>query len=197
VSILLIGDSLLDGAFTYLPAAFAAVYPSATVNAEAHVGASTRYWMDGEQIAGFVARYNPTVVVLELGTNDEGAEGDPVAYAGIIARAAAAARSKGGRLVWIGPFNTDAGARARWEIIRRTVGEADAIDGLSLVSGLGRAPDGLHLRMGAYKPFAERMARAIAVRTGAMADSGGTMSVVIPLIVGAGVALLVAWAAGR
>jgi lysophospholipase L1-like esterase len=188
MSILLIGDSILEGTFAYLPAAFAAVMPSATVSVEAHVGATTRYWMEGDQIAGFVDRLHPSTVVLVLGTNDSGSGGPE--YEATIARAAAAAGATGARVLWVGPFNTDPEARGRWASIRRVVGESNAIDGLSLVAGLERADDGLHLRMNGYRPLAERLAQAIG-RAGAKAPAGGML---LPLSIGAAIALLVAWA---
>jgi lysophospholipase L1-like esterase len=198
VSLLLVGDSILDGMSLSLPAAFAAVYPRAEVHVEAETGAGTRRWYTGERFRRLVAEHRPGVVVVELGTNDEGSERSSADYAEIVGLMARDARLYGGRLLWIGPFNTDDGARERWNIIRRTVGSADSIDGLALAQGLPRAPDGLHIQMGSYPELARRLARAVAERTGVLSTSdGGTMGAVTARAVGAAVALLIAWWAGR
>ena len=140
MSILIVGDSILDGMSLSLPSAFHEFFQSATVYVEAEVGAGTRRWYMGERFRSLVQSKHPGVVVVELGTNDEGAESRAADYAEIIGLMARDARTFGGRLIWIGPFNTDSGARQRWEIIRRTVGSADSVDGLALAQGLPRAP---------------------------------------------------------
>lgn len=197
MSFLLAGDSILDGMALSLPAAFQAVFPRAEVHVEAETGASTRRWYTGEKFRQLVAEHRPGVVVVELGTNDEGSEGRAADYAELVGLMARDARLYGGRLLWVGPFNTDGAARERWNIIRRTVGSADSIDGLALAQGLPRAPDGLHIQMGSYPELARRLARAVAERTGALRESDGAFGVVGALAVGAVVALLIAWAAGR
>lgn len=197
MSLLLVGDSLLDGMALSLPAAFQAVFPRAEVHVEAHTGASTRYWYTGEKFRQLVAEHRPGVVVVELGTNDEGSERMSADYAELVGLMARDARLFGGRLLWIGPFNTDASARERWNIIRRTVGASDSIDGLALAHGLPRAPDGLHIQMGSYPELSRRLARAVAERTGGLQESDGAFGVIGALAVGAVLALLIAWAAGR
>ncbi len=195
MSILLIGDSILQAMSLSLPSSFSAVFPRAEVHVESKTGASTRWWYTQEKLRWIVGARRPGVVVVELGTNDEGEENHEADYGEIIGLAARDARLYGARLLWIGPFAPDSGSRARWEIIRRTVGSADSIDGLQLAQGL--PPVGIHFREASYPELSRRLARAVAERTGVLsAADGATMGVVTALGVGALVALLIAVVAG-
>lgn len=199
LTLLIIGDSITLGMQPYLVEAFRAQPSVGRVWVEAETGASTAAWQRGGRIAALVASRRPDVVVLVLGTNDEGSEDQEEGYEALVGRAASDARSHGARVLWIGPFQEDAGGRARTAIIRRTVGSGGVIDGVELASGLSRAPDGLHLQMGEYRALAVRLAARVVERAGAGGGSAGSSAAPAlgAILIGAVAGLLVAWAAGR
>lgn len=192
LSILIIGDSITNGMMPYLPAAFQAVLPAATVYIEAEDGTSIRTWLRDGRLRALVDARRPDLVVVGLGTNDEGREGTE-SYRADVEALARDARRHGASLVWIGPYQDDAGGRARLQDIQSVL-PGSAVDGVGLAQGLERAADGIHLRMPSYRTLAERLARTVAGRAPSESVAG---PVVTAVVVGALLAVLGAWLVGR
>lgn len=188
--ILLIGDSILQGMTPFLPAELADLNPTSVV-IEAVTGAGTRWWQKDGRIREKVAAARPDVVVLCLGTNDEGQEGSPSAYELLWDNAVTDAGMAGAHVVVVGPWGGP-GAAERYGIIRGVV--PDAINGLALVGDLPRGADGVHLNAAGYRILAERLGDALyarlhdlplpEVREAPHSPLGAVAAVVVGLVVG-------------
>lgn len=183
-SILLIGDSYLEGLTRFLPAELnrRGFNP---VEIAAQSGWSTRKWLNEGNIGGVVRTSQPDLSVVMLGTNDEGAGG--ASYREKIADVVSLATSTGAKVLWVTGFVGD-GLGGRYIDTKAVLGAARVIEGSSLVRGLLEG-ENLHPTVDGYKHLAPRLANAINAR---FKPEGRSM--LIPVAVGAAVAGLVLWA---
>lgn len=158
--VLLVGDSHVHG----LAAPFKALAKAAgwDVIHYSNIGKSTAWFARQNVLASLVAQYDPRVVVIVLGTNDEGAERNPSDYRRNIETVLLQAGHS--KVVWIGPptilrsAEEDEGAARRNNIIAQQPGML-AVDGRAITADLTplRSPDGVHFTVRGYKSWAERI----------------------------------------
>lgn len=126
------------------------------------VGKSTAWYGRQDILDELVQQYRPHLVVVVLGTNDEGAEGSPNRYRQQIDTVL---RKLGGaKVVWVGTptiprsVEEDTGAAARNRILVQHPGLV-AIDSRKLTGNLGalRTPDGVHFTRKGYEEWAKRI----------------------------------------
>ena len=158
--VLLVGDSLVQGLaprFKQLTEAAGGELVSLS-----SIGKSTFWYGQQTFIQDLVNQYNPRLVIIVLGTNDEGAEQDPTKYHRAID---AVLRQTGGkRVVWVGPptiprsADEDAGSAARNTLLAQHGGMV-VFDGRALTSDLNdkRTPDGVHFTVAGSKVWAEHI----------------------------------------
>lgn len=151
------------------------------------VGTSTRAMLDSDKIARAL-EHEPALIVIALGGNDFVTERYPETLHAFVSQA----RSRGARVVWVGPAhaaNADVEARhARTREAQRVIVPATGALWLDSVPWTheGHSPDGVHFTRTAYAAQARAIASAIA--------AGGQPSSALPWIAG-GLALLALGAA--
>jgi lysophospholipase L1-like esterase len=194
--VLWIGDSILEGMAPNLPDAYRESGWAVDVRAESHSGWSTARWLREGDIARLVAEFNPFIVVVALGTNDEGEERNPDRYAANIqAMVDLIGSVNGAATIWIGAF-TGPGIAARYRVIESVLGDL-SIDGSMLMPGVSMASE-IHPNAEGYKLLARRAVQAVWALTNedrpihiSMGGVGG--SAALPILAGAFVgAVLVA-----
>jgi lysophospholipase L1-like esterase len=134
----------------------------------AHVGWSTGRWASSGELPPLVARAQPDVLIVVLGTNDEPPNADDVR--------SLLAQAPGVRSIWIGPFWT-----TKFDGVYSSA-SPEFTSGSSLASGLPFPTSGSHLTAARYGILAERLVAEVAAMT------RGPLG---PLLIGGGVALAV------
>jgi lysophospholipase L1-like esterase len=180
---LLIGDSILEGMAPYLAELLAAAYPSDAFRVLAFSGWSTRRWLREGDLAAVVRDWRPGLVVIMLGTNDEGEERS-ASYASSVRDLAAQATSLGAELYWIAAWS-GTGTAARYRIIRRIL--ETAVDGTGLMRGVEMSGE-IHPSSRGYRLLALHTAEAIVRLVEGTRSAPGT--VLAPLAIGATLAVL-------
>lgn len=199
LNVLWIGDSIMQGMAGNLPAAYEAVVdplPEA-VHVSAESGWSTGRWIRDGDVRGLLVRYHPDLVVIALGTNDEGEEHAPERYARNIARLADLASADGATVIWIGAF-TGTGIEPRFRVIQDVMGDY-AIDGSSLMSGVSMHSE-IHPDGPGYHTLARRVVQAVESRLASIQrprQPRATSSGVVPVVAGAVLGVLALALLGR
>ena len=162
MNLLLIGDSYGVGMRPYVAQAFSHQFSRGYVTVSAETGWSTRRWMREGDVSGLLHQSNPNIVIVALGTNDEGEENSPDAYESMISRFDAMAAETGALVIWVTSF-AGPGSEERFRLVRETVGFRRVIDGRGLVSGL-LSGDSVHPSGRNYQIVAEKLASEVRIR---------------------------------
>jgi hypothetical protein len=189
---LFIGDSILIGMTPYIKRSFMASHPGDGVTIIANSGWSTRRWLREGRIGAKVREYRPDVVVICLGTNDEGEERDRDGYELAVDSLKADAAMLGARVIWVTSFSGP-GSDERYQIVRGLLGDRDTISGRALMSGVEMSGE-IHPTIAGYGTLTGHLLPAVWGRVGAGGGSAST-SVLVPLAVGAILTGAAIWAA--
>ena len=184
---LFIGDSILDGMAPSIASLYRSRRPRDSVTVLANSGWSTRRWLLDGQVASRVADERPDVVVVALGTNDEGEEGNAEGYGLVVDHLKAQASSRGAKVYWVTSFSGP-GSAERYQVIRGVLGDERTISGLALMSGVEMAGE-IHPSVVGYPTLAKHMLDAVWSRVVPSSHGG----VFLPLAIGAVVAGVVLW----
>jgi len=185
----IIGDSILLGMSPAIHRAFRSSRPQDGVAIFATSGWSTRRWLSEGDLGAKVREYRPDVVVVCLGTNDEGEERNPERYEQVVDRFKADAAQTGARVIWVTSFSGH-GSAERYAIVRGLLGDRDTISGLALMDGVAMSGE-IHPTVVGYGTLADHLLQTIWGRVG----TSGRTSVLLPLGIGAILTAAALWAA--
>ena len=189
---LFLGDSITVGMAPFIQQSYEASRPRDAVTILANSGWSTRRWLSEGDVGAKVREYRPDVVVICLGTNDEGEERNPERYEGAVDRLKADASMLGARVLWVTSFSGP-GSADRYRIIRGLLGDRDTISGLELMRGVAMSGE-IHPTIAGYGTLTGNLLPAVWGRVGASVGSVGA-SVVGALAIGAILTGAAIWAA--
>lgn len=191
---LMLGDSLLVGMAPFIQPAFESDHPRDGAVILANTGWSTRRWLADGDVRGKVREYHPDVVVICLGTNDEGEERNPEGYEQVVDSLKADAAMLGARVIWVTSFSGP-GSADRYRIIRGILGDRDTISGLELMHGVEMSGE-IHPTVAGYRVLAGHLLHEVWRRAGA-GGGGAAASVLGALAVGAILGGAAIWAARK
>jgi len=191
--ILWIGDSILLGMARHMAEAYAEMWPDLDpeVRIEAVEGWSTARWLRDGNVPGLIAEFDPFLVVIALGTNDEGEESAPERYAANIRRLSEQAAANGAGVLWIGAW-TGTGIHERFRIIE-SVMEDLAIDGSKLMPGVSMSNE-IHPDADGYALLARRAVQStrwyLEAPRPVRISTRSSLSFAVPVLVGAAAAAI-------
>lgn len=149
--VLLIGDSLAQG----MTAPFGAMASDVGVQFYGDGRVSTRLdqWLNNGWAEEVISQFQPTVVIVSIGTNDSGAVGLLPEFASRAQALVALARSHGASVLWVEPLNLP----SQFDLATVTSGirssGADATFASSALD-IPRGPDNIHPTMAGYAAWA-------------------------------------------
>jgi len=150
--VLLIGDSFADGIGPPLQAL--AADGNVPFSRLSRSGTRIDQWAASQKLAERLASFQPTLVLVSLGTNDEYMTGSdvPARQAPYLEQLLLRLQGAGAEVVWIGPPRLPRATNGVVPLIKRTVPKSHyfASDRLSIPRG----PDGLHPTLKGYVGWA-------------------------------------------
>lgn len=150
-----IGDSITDGMESHLSSIYSARGDRIVI--EAHVGWTSRKWLEEGDLAALIERVNPDAVVFALGTNDMTAFGQMDLAS--VSKLAEIATSR--RVFWIGPFNSSEAGAGLDTFFGHGVAAPIVLNGADTALGLPRTRDGVHFGGAESNILAGRLVAAL------------------------------------
>jgi len=162
--IVLLGDSHMEALANALPPLLAG-QELQVVYAEANRGKSTAWYVAQDKFSEIVRQYQPDVLLIELGTNDQ----PNARYEATLQAAVAQVRAAGSpEIVWFGPSFSATSLQARLRTVKDR--QEATLPPLGVhwfdswpMTQHGHGPDGVHFTPAGYRAWAADMASQIAV----------------------------------